>query len=237
MRMRMRQLVSETGIPRSTIQHYVREGLLPKPIKLAHNSAVYGEAHIRRLDAIGRAKRLLGDRPPLAQIKRIVELIEQGVTPEVAVALQRAVWSTVSDLDPGEADVSLTVKQLASEVGVDPARIRALVDAGLLVPAPGPESPRFDFLDLRLARMVLEVTGAKGVDLGLAARVSSLLREVSAIEMEIRNRIVAGRPPQEAAAASAELQTLGPVWHAYLAFRFRQWDIAQEGLGPIEATP
>lgn len=234
---RMRALVERTGISRSTIQHYLREGLLPKPIKLASNSALYGEEHVELLLAIGEARRLLGDRPPLAQLKRVVELIAQGVEPGVAVALQQAVWSSAPGLDSGDQEVSLTADELAASVGMERSVVESLVEARVLVPAPGTGPTRFDGMDLQIARVYLE--GTRGIEnhLSILARIASLLREVSELGMTFRNTAVAGHSPQTAAEISTRLQTMGTVWHAYLAFRFRQWDIAEYGLGPVEARP
>lgn len=49
-------LERETGVPRSTIHFYVREGLLPAPQKTAASRALYGEDHLRLLQQIGELK-------------------------------------------------------------------------------------------------------------------------------------------------------------------------------------
>jgi AcrR family transcriptional regulator len=52
----MRQLVEATGVPRSTIQFYIREDLLPPPQRLANNRVIYGRVHVDLLEQIGRLK-------------------------------------------------------------------------------------------------------------------------------------------------------------------------------------
>lgn len=52
----MRRLVEITGVPRSTIQFYIREDLLPPPQRLANNRAIYGRIHVDLLEQIGRLK-------------------------------------------------------------------------------------------------------------------------------------------------------------------------------------
>jgi len=52
----MRQLVQATGVPRSTVQFYIREDLLPPPQRLANNRVVYGQIHVELLEQIGRLK-------------------------------------------------------------------------------------------------------------------------------------------------------------------------------------
>jgi DNA-binding transcriptional MerR regulator len=36
---KMKKLTEETGIPKGTIQYYIKEGLIPKPIKTHPNMA------------------------------------------------------------------------------------------------------------------------------------------------------------------------------------------------------
>lgn len=68
--MRMRELERQTGVGRETIRFYIREGLLPEPLRLTRNSAVYTEDHVTRLRAI---KRLQEERfLPLSVIKTLL---------------------------------------------------------------------------------------------------------------------------------------------------------------------
>lgn len=227
----MRELVDRSGFPKTMIQHYLREGLLPKPRKPHPNSALYDEAHLDRLRMIGQARALLGDRPPAGQLRRVVELIDQGVEVEVAVALQRAVWAGTS---PGDGEQGpRSVGELASALSVPEASLRRLVDAGMLVPAPD-AGDQLDEMDARLAGRMLEATERIGMDLGLMSEVAALLTRASALEMEVRNRVVDGLSPAEASEISRELQELVNIWHPYVLFRARQRDIARHGIGPAE---
>lgn len=54
--MRIRDLERESGVPRSRIHYYVREGLLPPPHKSGKTSAFYDNGHLERLKAIQRIK-------------------------------------------------------------------------------------------------------------------------------------------------------------------------------------
>ena len=54
--MKIRELEKISGIPRSTIHHYVNYGLLHQPIKSAHTMADYDQSHVKRLEAIQRIK-------------------------------------------------------------------------------------------------------------------------------------------------------------------------------------
>ena len=52
----MRQLVEASGVPRSTVQFYTREGVLPPPQRLPNNRAIYGRVHVDLLAQIGWLK-------------------------------------------------------------------------------------------------------------------------------------------------------------------------------------
>lgn len=49
-------LEQATGVSRSTIHYYIREGLLPQPQKTAASRALYGDAHVKLLRKIGELK-------------------------------------------------------------------------------------------------------------------------------------------------------------------------------------
>jgi DNA-binding transcriptional MerR regulator len=59
-------LEQATGVARSTIHFYIREGLLPQPAKTAASRSLYSEDHIRLLERIGELK---SDGCSLAEIK------------------------------------------------------------------------------------------------------------------------------------------------------------------------
>ena len=42
--MRIAELSQKTGVPVPTIKYYLREGLLPEPVKTSRNMAYYPEA-------------------------------------------------------------------------------------------------------------------------------------------------------------------------------------------------
>ncbi|MEX0992711.1 MAG: MerR family transcriptional regulator [Solirubrobacterales bacterium] len=71
--LRMRELAQEAGVPAATIKHYLREGLLPEPIKTAPNMAYYPREFVERVKLI---KQLQEER--FLPLKVIKEILEQG---------------------------------------------------------------------------------------------------------------------------------------------------------------
>lgn len=69
--LRMGELAEASGVPAATIKHYLREGLLPKPVKTSRNMAWYSPDYVDRIKLI---KRLQEERYlPLKVIKRILK--------------------------------------------------------------------------------------------------------------------------------------------------------------------
>jgi len=55
--MRISELAKRSGVPRTTIHFYLREGLLHPPVKTGKTMAYYDQSHLSRLDLIQKAKR------------------------------------------------------------------------------------------------------------------------------------------------------------------------------------
>jgi DNA-binding transcriptional MerR regulator len=69
--LRMRELAEASGVPAPTIKHYLREGLLPEPVKTSRNMAYYSPEFVDRSKLI---KRLQEERfLPLKAIKNVLD--------------------------------------------------------------------------------------------------------------------------------------------------------------------
>lgn len=69
--LRMGELAEASGVPPATIKHYLREGLLPEPVKTSRNMAYYPPEFVERIELI---KRLQEERfMPLRAIKAVLD--------------------------------------------------------------------------------------------------------------------------------------------------------------------
>src|ERR1700730_490428 len=69
--LKMSELAEQSGVSTGTIKHYLREGLLPEPIRTSRNMAYYPPQFVQRIELI---KRLQEERfMPLRVIKRRLE--------------------------------------------------------------------------------------------------------------------------------------------------------------------
>jgi DNA-binding transcriptional MerR regulator len=67
----MRELAEASGVPAPTIKHYLREGLLPEPVKTSRNMAYYPPEFVDRIKLI---KRLQEERfLPLKAIRTVLD--------------------------------------------------------------------------------------------------------------------------------------------------------------------
>ncbi len=76
---KMQDLVQATGVPKSTILHYLNEGLLPEPVKTSRNMAYYSPACVERITFIKVMQSKY--RLSLAMIKQLLQ--EGSVGPEI----------------------------------------------------------------------------------------------------------------------------------------------------------
>ena len=68
--LKMSELVEASGVPAATIKHYLREDLLPEPIKTSRNMAWYRPETVERIEVI---KRLQEERfMPLKAIRHVL---------------------------------------------------------------------------------------------------------------------------------------------------------------------
>lgn len=121
------ELVRRAGVGRGTIQHYVREGLLPAPFKTQKNMAYYEPACVERIRIIRRLRetRYL----PLAEIRRVLSTdasIDGGDVARVLVDTQQAALASIS---PPSCELGhrLTLSEAAVEFGLEPELIDALL--------------------------------------------------------------------------------------------------------------
>jgi DNA-binding transcriptional MerR regulator len=75
----MSELASASGVSAGTIKHYLREGLLPEPLRTSRNMAYYPPELVDRIRTI---KRLQEDRfMPLRLIREVLEQADGPRTP------------------------------------------------------------------------------------------------------------------------------------------------------------
>jgi AcrR family transcriptional regulator len=94
MMLRMGELARESGVPRTTIHYYLREGLLHEPYRTGRTMAYYDRTHVDRLRRIRRIKEDIlasggRSRVPLDLLKVRIEEEQQPPEPDGPKATRR----------------------------------------------------------------------------------------------------------------------------------------------------
>lgn len=88
--MRIKELVEKSGVPRTTIHFYLRQGLLHPPAKTGRTMAYYDDSHLRQLKKIENLKG--GGRVPISFLKeRMAEAEASMETPKTYDATRTVV--------------------------------------------------------------------------------------------------------------------------------------------------
>jgi DNA-binding transcriptional MerR regulator len=147
-RMRMKDLTAATGVPKATIQYYINEGLIPKPIKTQTNMAYYMEEHINAIRLIRelQSKRYL----PLAVIKKIVTHEKDGLSVDEIQTIAKLDGKLFKNLKESLAIRKINAKQLAKRTSSDLKEIHGLEDMGILHPQKKGKQKYYDEDDIRI---------------------------------------------------------------------------------------
>ncbi len=123
--MRISELVQRSGVPRSTIHFYLREGLLHQPIKTGKTMGYYDESHLTRLQEIDSLK--TEQRMPIAFIKQQLEMGKKQAVQKLKPVANALNDGKKNSLDPKEGrrrDITRTGIKIFSAKGYHRTRIQ-----------------------------------------------------------------------------------------------------------------
>ena len=98
--LKIRNLVQHTGVSKETVHFYIREGLLPKPLKRGRNIAEYDDSYVERIRFIKE----LQDRHflPLAVIKNILKKQKNSSEWQSLLNLRKEYFRPIDQFLPNE---------------------------------------------------------------------------------------------------------------------------------------
>lgn len=124
--LKMSELVEASGEPAATIKHYLREGLLPEPVKTSRNMSWYRPGTVDRIRLI---KRLQEERfMPLKAIKAVIE-----EDPEKAAAMLEVEDRIIERALAGER-TRTSAAEVRRKYGVPDEALDRLAEIGILTP-------------------------------------------------------------------------------------------------------
>ncbi|MFY9487104.1 MAG: MerR family transcriptional regulator [Solirubrobacterales bacterium] len=196
--LRMGELAEAAGVSAATIKHYLREGLLPEPVKTSRNMAWYSPDYIDRIKLI---KRLQEERfMPLKVIKRILKSEPDQVA--ARLELKDHILARSQELISGD---SITRSQITKRLGLPAEVIDGFERIGVVEPATVKGTKRYGRADMEFLEAVARFreTGyeeALGFTVYDALIYKRHLEALARDEVEVITERLAGRlSPDEAA--------------------------------------
>lgn len=174
--LRVGELAEASGVPVPTIKHYLREGLLPEPVKTSRNMAYYPPEFVERIHLI---KRLQEERfMPLKAIKAVLD-----AGPERANAMLELEDQILDRALAGERSRT-SAAEVRERYGVPKEVLDRLEELEVLSPNSGGYSPS----DVTIIEAISRFR-AGGYDEQIGFTVYDTLRYKTAIEELVRQEI------------------------------------------------
>jgi DNA-binding transcriptional MerR regulator len=148
----MRELAEAAGVSAGTIRHYLREGLLPEPVKTSRNMAWYPREFIDRVKLI---KQIQEERfLPLKVIKGVLENGDGADGPERLRALIELEDRVLERALSGQDSKGLSAREVKRRYGLPQEALERLEKLGVLTPARRNGSERYGPADVQIIEAV-----------------------------------------------------------------------------------
>ncbi len=205
--LRMRDLMRLTGMPRSTIQFYSREGLIPGAVRHGQTSMLYPPTAVERIQLIKRLQK--EERLTIVEIRRILSLVDQGGEADASLRLMRT-------MGPLHGQVAVcNRKQLRASSGLSEKTLHDAIDAGLIIPTTRDE---FDPEDVTMASFINRFLSLSGnlADLSFYRQFG---QQIVRAEIQLRDRLIQNLAVTDAINVTQEVTLMAKHLRAYLLQR------------------
>jgi DNA-binding transcriptional MerR regulator len=180
--LKMSAFARRSGVPVPTIKHYLREQLLPEPVRTSRNMAYYDAALVPRVKAIKRLQSTL--HLPLHVIRGVLDRLDDEAF-ESDVAVEATIARVLAELSP---PTSVTRTELVAG-GVDPSELALFSSLGIVTPDPRDGDEVYHGDDVALLRLLAEARRAGLSPSMLPPEILrayvSVLRELVRVELQI----------------------------------------------------
>ena len=208
--LKMSELVERTGVQKSTILFYLKEGLLPQPEKPKPNVYLYPEKTVQAIELIRYMQHTLGT--PIADIKEMAAMHDLGESSQTLMALLEQLSGTKAQ------EESFDRATFLARTGLDEAALAALERDGLIVPMQG---VRYAQRDVEVAALIdrmaaFEGSGEPG---RFAAALVEAAKALAQIKVEESERLFGQIPVDQHASLHQFMMELVLVIEPYLLHR------------------
>jgi DNA-binding transcriptional MerR regulator len=174
--LRMRELAEASGVSSGTIKHYLREGLLPEPVRTSRNMAYYPRDFVERIQLI---KQLQEERfMPLKHIKAVLD--EDPNRAKALVELEDRILERALAGDQSRVSAS----ELRRRYGLPQEVLDRLAELGVLSPNSRGYGPR----DVEIVEAISRFR-AGGYDERIGFTVYDTLRYKRALEELVKGEV------------------------------------------------
>src|SRR5688572_22632088 len=175
--MKMRELSEASGVSSATIKHYLREGLLPEPVRTSRNMAYYPPDFVDRIRLI---KQLQEERfMPLKLIKGVLEK-----DPDQARRLVELEDRVLERALEAEGPKRVSAAELRRRYDVPQEALDKLVELGVVTPT----SRGYSANDVRIVEAIARFR-AGGVDERIGFTVYDTLRYKRALDELVKEEV------------------------------------------------
>ena len=211
--LRMRELAEATGLPKSTILHYVAQGLLPAPVRTSRNMAFYDPACIERAKYVKALQSTYFF--PLEKIKKLLLLRDEGRDTTSLMELNTAVFGT-------SEGAALDEEAFRHATGLTGPQVSELLEAHLLMPL---EKGSFRQDDVDAGRTYAGAF-ARGLGSSDLAFYTAIAHELVDREISLRRRLTRHLPDDQDARMTTELTRGARILRNYVIDRVFQHRVA-----------
>lgn len=206
--LKMKELVEATRVTKATVLLYVKEGLLPKPVKTSPNMAYYDPVCIERISFIKSIQ--ASHRLSLTAIRALIDEMKEGGDIAPSIELQSLLFGNNSKV--------LSKIDFITETGLKESQVDELIDLRVLIPL----SPnRFDAHDVALGRLLYTAL-AQGFLAEELAFYPKLSERIVDEEMQLSKKHTKGISFENDAGTILELTRLARGIRAYIVDRLMQ---------------
>jgi DNA-binding transcriptional MerR regulator len=211
--LRMRELTEATGLPKSTILHYVAQGLLPQPVKTGRNVAFYDPECVERAKYVKEVQSTYS--LPLEKIRKLLRSRDEGKDPGALMELHAVVFGA-------HDGVALDGQAFRRTTGLTVRQVTELLKTKLLLPL---ERGVFRQEDV-VAGESYAAAFALGLKTSDLAFYPSIAKELVDREMDLRDRLTGHLPDDQDARLTAQLTRGARVLRNYVLDRVFQHRVA-----------
>ena len=211
----MKRLVEKTGVPKSTILHYLQMGLLPEPIKTSPNMAYYDPKCIERIEFIQKLQR--NHRLSLNEIKYVLENAGEGTDLRTRIELNEYIFGNT------RKNQTYSYSEYCQKTGLTEEQVNTLVNVKLLLPL---EDGQFDEEDIAMGKAYANAFswGIRIEDLTFYVTCSENIIDS---EFSLRTRITKDMPYEKDAEITLEMSKNAQLSRSYILNRVFLYRIQQ----------